>query len=399
MNLRFDIKSNVRIPELDGLRGLAILSVVFYHYIASGFAPPGGLLDRFIRNVFPLTWTGVDLFFVLSGFLIGGILMDCRNTENYFRTFYLRRVCRIFPLYFLWLSLFFILPWLFAPRFPPDWYRTVFSEQIPRFPQWGYFFFLQNFYVAQTTLFGPFWMAPTWSLAIEEQFYLLLPLMIWLVPVRKLPGTLIALILLVPALRVYFYLYHPALFTYVLLPCRADTLLLGVLCDCLVRQERSRCWLEKRRGQLHLALVVLLLGAGGLTVLSKQQTNPVFFNSFELATFGYTWLAMLYACLLLGVVIAQKGLIAGVMRLRWLRQLGTIAYGVYITHVSILYLTYGLILGKEPEIKDALDVVVTAVAFLTTLLIAAISWRFLEKPIIGWGHSFSYTKMNIRTAQ
>ena len=399
MNPNSNTPTAPRVPELDGLRGLAILLVVFYHYISGGFTPEGGLLDRFIRNFFPLTWTGVDLFFVLSGFLIGGILIDCRNAENYFKTFYIRRICRILPLYFFWLALFFILPWWFSPRIHPEWYATVFTQEIPHFPKWGYVFFLQNIYAAQTSLFGPYWMAVTWSLAIEEQFYLLLPLVIWFVPSRKLPGVLISLIMFVPAIRLFFYLYHPAVYVYTLLPCRADTLLLGVLCAYLIRQEKSRCWLEKRGRQLYLMLVVLLLGAGGLTVFARKQDMFAFMNSFELVSFGYTWLAFLYACLLLIVITAKKGLIAGIMRLRLLRYFGIIAYGIYLIHFPINFLAHGLILGKEPQIKSPLDAVVTLVAFLTTLLMATLSWRFLEKPIIGWGHSFSYINKNIRPAK
>lgn len=325
--------------------------------------------------------------------------MDFRSTENYFKTFYIRRICRIFPLYFFWLSLFVILPWLFAPHFPPEWYAKVFTQDKHLFPGWSYIFFLQNFYTAKTSLFGPHWMAATWSLAIEEQFYLLLPLVIWLVPSRKLPGALIFLILFVPAIRLYFYLFHPAIYVYTLLPCRADTLLLGVMCACLVRQEKSRGWLKKGRGQLHLMLVVLLLGSGGLTVLARKQGISAFMNSFELVTFGYTWLALLYTCLLLIVMTAQSGLIARLMRFRLLRRLGMIAYGIYLVHVPINYLAHGIILGRETTIKNSLDAIVTLMAFLTTLLVATISWRYFEKPIIGWGHSFSYTGKNIRPAR
>src|SRR5437868_3166231 len=100
--------TSARVPEWDGIRGVAILMVVFHHY---GNVQPGiGGVPGAIRGAVPLLWTGVDLFFVLSGFLLGGILMKYRESGNYFRTFYLRRVCRILPLYFLWMALFFALP-------------------------------------------------------------------------------------------------------------------------------------------------------------------------------------------------------------------------------------------------------------------------------------------------
>src|SRR5260370_30559316 len=97
---------NRRIPELDGLRGLAILLVLVFHYISQeGVLPSGSFGDRLQRLVI-MGWTGVDLFFVLSGFLIGGILMDVRGSPSYFKTFYIRRFFRIVPIYYLWIILY-----------------------------------------------------------------------------------------------------------------------------------------------------------------------------------------------------------------------------------------------------------------------------------------------------
>ncbi|MBS1867856.1 MAG: acyltransferase, partial [Acidobacteria bacterium] len=98
-----------RIPELDGIRGLAILSVLCYHYISmQGVTTAGSLVDRLQRLVI-LGGTGVDLFFVLSGFLIGGILLDVRDSPRYFRTFYARRFFRIIPIYFAWISVYILV--------------------------------------------------------------------------------------------------------------------------------------------------------------------------------------------------------------------------------------------------------------------------------------------------
>jgi peptidoglycan/LPS O-acetylase OafA/YrhL len=99
-----------RISQLDGVRGIAILLVLVWHFFAAQIvvAEPAGILS-YCKQALSLTWSGVDLFFVLSGFLIAGILLDHHNTSNYFRVFYLRRVCRIFPLYFLLLALFLCL--------------------------------------------------------------------------------------------------------------------------------------------------------------------------------------------------------------------------------------------------------------------------------------------------
>src|ERR1700722_13208417 len=97
-----------RIPELDGLRGLAILLVLIWHYLALGFKTNLGSWQAYVLVPLRLTWSGVDLFFVLSGFLIGGILYDAKHSDRYYSTFYARRIHRIFPVYFIWVALFII---------------------------------------------------------------------------------------------------------------------------------------------------------------------------------------------------------------------------------------------------------------------------------------------------
>jgi peptidoglycan/LPS O-acetylase OafA/YrhL len=96
--------AKTRIPELDGLRGIAILLVLFYHYVS---IPPGQISTQFPQTIFAIGWSGVDLFFVLSGFLIGGMLLDVRESPNYFKTFYGRRFYRIVPLYYLSIAAYF----------------------------------------------------------------------------------------------------------------------------------------------------------------------------------------------------------------------------------------------------------------------------------------------------
>src|SRR5579863_5157152 len=110
-----EIRQNARIPELDGLRGMAITLVVIFHsfYYAppAGHHPAGFLKGTFVflERFFAAGWTGVDLFFVLSGFLIGGILLDVRTSPNYFKTFYLRRFYRIIPVYYVWIAIYLLV--------------------------------------------------------------------------------------------------------------------------------------------------------------------------------------------------------------------------------------------------------------------------------------------------
>jgi peptidoglycan/LPS O-acetylase OafA/YrhL len=108
-----------RVPELDGLRGVAILIVIVYHYVGTGPKSPPGSVLGIVRDSFRIGWSGVDLFFILSGFLIGGILLDARSSPKYFQTFYLRRVHRILPIYYLLVAVYALAAFLTVGHAPP----------------------------------------------------------------------------------------------------------------------------------------------------------------------------------------------------------------------------------------------------------------------------------------
>ena len=378
-----------RVPALDGLRGLAISLVVLFHFgwfkSEVGWAATA---EKVAATIYPLGWTGVDLFFVLSGFLIGGILMDHRSAKNYFTAFHIRRVCRIFPLYFFWLFLFFILAWQLSAFNGKVWHGWLFEWNPRKVPAWSFFVFLQNFYYAKTFLaYGPGWMGVTWSLAVEEQFYLLLPVVVWFVPVRKLPYLLLSLVLLTPFLRLFLYCYHPEIYLYVFFFSRWDTLFIGVLCAYLIRQDRWRDWLKNNQSRLYQVLAVLFAGTVYLTIRSEWGITT---DTFEMDFLGFSWMALFYACLLLAVITAKRGILKTIMELPVLRNFGMISYGIYIMHQPVNILLHGLILGKDASIANLSDGAVTLLAFGTTVLLATLSWCFFERPIINWGHSFSY---------
>ncbi len=157
--------SSQHIPALDGIRGIAILVVMMHHFTVYGGMASTNALDRAFRTLTLPGWVGVDLFFVLSGFLITGILYDAKEKRHYFRTFYMRRVLHIFPLYYVVLVIVFLI----APRlFTADAALQSFTGE-----QWWYWTYLSNVSTAlsgwhEYLAFGHFW-----SLAVEEQFYLL----------------------------------------------------------------------------------------------------------------------------------------------------------------------------------------------------------------------------------
>jgi len=390
MDLPAKAQNNFRIPELDGIRGLAILLVVICHYFV---ADPHGTPNfpfRLVTDIDCLFWCGVDLFFVLSGFLIGGILMDQRNSAGYFKIFYIRRACRILPVYILSISLFFLVIALFPVVVRSGWYSVEF-RQLPHVPAWSYFLFVQNFWMAKLNDYGPAWTGTTWSLCVEEHFYLLAPLTIWLLPLRKLPFLLVPLIILMPVFRLYLYLYHSSIYMHVFTPCRMDGLLLGMMCAWLVRNKKHDDLVRQKMDWLYVTLTILFCGMIYLTFFQARAGWFEGLNSFEMILFGYSWISLFFACFLLVVITSVTSPLAYMMRNPWLRRLGVISYCVYMVHEPVDDFVHHFIYGKDnTNVNNFLDASAALMSFAIVWLIASASWRFFEKPIITWGHSFLY---------
>jgi len=215
-----------RIPALDGLRGMAILLVLLWHFFFAVSWTPTTL--QILRLLGKLSWSGVDLFFVLSGFLIGGILLDARNSPSYFRTFYARRAYRILPLYTVIVAINYFVPFLL--QFFPARFSDFQRSQVPFL---GYLTFTQNF----CTAFGlkeTYIAGVTWSLAIEEQFYLTMPLLIRTLTRSRLMWVLLAVILGAPLLRIFLHytLKDGNYAAYVLMPSRPTPSALGSCPPC-----------------------------------------------------------------------------------------------------------------------------------------------------------------------
>lgn len=369
-----------RIPELDGLRGLAILLVVIWHYFGAGTITARiGSPAAYGLAMLRLSWSGVDLFFVLSGFLIGGILLDARESETYFRTFYFRRAYRILPLYFAWCLLFAAGVYLTAGSQSMP-LTTLFNQ---RLPLWSYPLFIQNTFMTLRRDFGAEWMGITWSLAIEEQFYLLLPLAVRFLKTATLRRVVIAAIICAPAFRLLLFVSgNTFIGPYVLLPCRADALGLGVLLALAARDAGARDWLLSHRRQTLYALLVLGAGVGALLLLR----GPLW-----MVGMGYSWIAAFYATLLLRVVIVPERKESFLFRTKLLVQCGTFAYAIYLLHQGVNALYFNTIYGSRPFIRDLPTAALTGLSIGTVLLLSGGSWRLIEKPLMRTAHSkYSY---------
>lgn len=382
---RVSASATQRIAELDGVRGMAILLVLVWHYACNQIQTVPGSLAAYGMKLLSLTWAGVDLFFVLSGFLIGGILLDQRSAPHYFKAFYVRRVCRIFPLYYLLLAVFgfALLARAAAPESAEPWSTRLVSDTIPL---WSYATYVQNFLMADRETFGADWMGVTWSLAVEEQFYVVLPLLVRLVPPRALPGLLGLLVMTAPVFRTISFFWQPygGLPGYVLLPGRSDALFIGVLGAWAIRQtavlDRLRHSLPAIRGIVLSSAVVVL----GLLVTNQG------IGSFGMSVGGHTALAVLSFALILLAVLSEGGRVQRLFRQRWLTWVGTVSYGIYLLHQPVAGVLHGLLRGQVPRIAGAADAVVTILALTCTLALAALSARYFEQPIVLAGQRTRY---------
>lgn len=358
-----------RIAQLDGVRGVAILLVLVWHYFAYPASVTSSKIVAQASEALSLTWTGVDLFFVLSGFLIAGIILEHREAPNFFRVFYMRRMCRIFPLYFLLLGMFILvlaLPVASSPEFAWLFHKP--------FPLWSYASFTQNCFMGSQGNFGPHWLSATWSLAVEEQFYLFVPVMVYFLPRRLLVCLLVPLIFSAPYLRSVSPGFHNIVNT----AWRTDSLLLGVLLAVLVRHEPflnavRRYWVSV------LALFgVFLAGAGALT-----------FHPWKFGIWTQTWLAGLYGLFVL-IAYSNVSVLSRLLKFRVLIWFGKLSYGIYIIHQPVNGLLHGWFFHKNPTILNWQEAGITAVALVITLVLAVLSFRFFESPFLQLGHRFKY---------
>ena len=357
-----------RQPGLDGVRGLAILLVLAVHFVGNASAESWG--ERLAAKLGAYGVVGVDLFFVLSGFLITGLLLDSKGAPGYFRNFYARRTLRIFPLYYTVLALLFIaLPRLTVLPEP--------LEEARRHQAWVWTY-TTNFYIAAKSSWALSYVSHFWSLAIEEHFYLLWPLVVFSCRRQTLERICIGVIGAALALRIGLLLAGVSeLSVSVLTPCRIDTLCVGALLAAVARREGGAALLVQLSGR---AAIVI----GGISLVLAAWCAGTHLGLPVVRPLRTTLYAMFFGALtLMSVRDPTQGVVARFFRGSWLRMLGTYSYGLYVYHGLVAQHMHQLrvqdrlatLLGGHTRGMVAQAVVGVGIS----LLISAVSYELFEK--------------------
>lgn len=380
-------------PELDGICGWACASVLIAHCVTGiSQATPGSWVASFNGHTLWLFLGGVDLFFVLSGFLIGGILLDSKQKPNYFRSFWIRRVARIFPVAYLVLATYaaalLITTHFNITRFD-NWLLVGYRP-----PLWSFATFTQSLPIAIHGYGGPRWMAMTWSLAIEEQFYLLFPFAVYFLPRKWLVTLVVAGIVASPILRdvlerAFGDWYAP----YVLLPSRMDGLMYGVAVALIVRSDRFFGIVTRYRRFLDVVALLILY-----SIVTDWTFTWWPGPSGNLFPLKQSLLAIMWAIVILRIFTYQNSTFNMIWRNAILAKIGLISYGLYMYHQAVSGLVHGLLFNQEPTITKPEHALAAIAVLAIAFGLATLSYIYFESPIRRYGAGLASNLSRYRAA-
>lgn len=370
-----------RIKELDSLRGIAIILVIAFHTFKRADYFTKHQVLHFITSLSYIGWIGVDIFFCLSGFLITSILLKTKNDRHYFKNFYARRILRIFPLYYI----FIIVVLVFLPVLAPD-YISQMRSALP---------FLLTYSQNWMSIFGvaslPVYLSATWSLAIEEQFYLLWPSIIYYGRKEFLLKICAGIILVSLASRILSVVYmdnaqQVASFFYYNTFARFEELVFGsMLAIALTRSG----WVDRISS---FALPVFLISFSTFIILCISLFPGLipYYSNLPLTLWSYT-LISLFSTSLIAILVTypENSLIRKVFQNRLLVFFGNYSYAMYLLHMPVVVLLLDLL--YDTRLKGwKMYIAYIFLTYAITALSSVITWHLLEKHMLNLKKYFEY---------
>lgn len=348
-----------RILPLDGLRAVAITLVVLNHY----FIHLTFRGSDFLRPVFRLGWTGVDLFFVLSGFLVGGILLQNKSATNLLPVFFARRALRILVPYFLFLAGAIATTYLFHIPFAA--YRWIpFALQ------------LQPLYFSITNDFPILYLNPTWTLGLEECFYILLPIALLTASEKAIVRFCKIGIFAFPLFRLALYTYSVKFYGLTMV-LRPEGLLMGLLLAHEWRNVETRNQLAAQKTKLFW--IWLITGTFSIVTCNNHDAFPTHYTTGVL----YTFTACFYCTSVMLVLLANpQALVTRFLSSEPMRYIGQISYMIYLSHMLVYFWVTEL--TSDYSVPGAIK------CGLITLGLSSLSWSLMEKKLIKFGQTFQY---------
>ncbi len=369
-----------RLPGVDGLRA-GILGVLFVHY--NRIVVPDGIAERVYHLAVQYSVMALDLFFVLSGLLITGILLDTKGSASYFRTFYIRRFLRVFPLYYAFLLMWFVV-------LPAVGQLNTGGAGNPPSLMTSYWTYWFNIWM---TIHGdsniPWNTIHLWSLSVEEQFYLLWPLVVYLLSDRRFRTLCLLCIIAGPLVRLGYVLNHERLGALMMLPSRMDSFAAGGLIAALLRQGQLERY--RRAAWVGVAVALAVELPLNLWVGRVATMDP------RILVVGGVCATLLASSLVVLSVTGGLGRAGdAVVCSRPVVGIGIVSYGIYVVHDPIeVFLDqhgvrYEMIAAWTGGPRLLPQLVWTALLTMTSIAVARISWRVLEEPVLRLKRHFRY---------
>ncbi len=350
-------------PALDGLKGLMILLVVLSHFFDE---IPGGIPALAVGGM------AIDVLFVLTGFLIGQLVLEKGARDNFFTVYAVRRLCRTMPVYFVCviaaITAFSVLPLGAVEAGRP-------------LPVWSYLTFTQNLFMAARDSLGQPWLAPTWTIVVALQFYLVAPALLLFTPYRSIVPILLAVAVAAVVFRAgVFALGLSPTAAEVLLPGKLDVLASGIVVAAL--QHRLRIDWDEYLDALRIAPVAVSALLVGLCTVSLP-------GQALYEVFGHLLIGLAAAAVLL--MMAR-----GLLRMAWLEAapllfMGRASYAIFLIHLPVLWIVHGLVFGATPQLTSAAHWGLTLAALVVSVAAGWLLTRFLDKAMTGYGRSWAWS--------